>query len=43
MRHQSVSGVLAALAKEAENVRAKLSAARLESIFARLVRLGDTG
>jgi WD40 repeat protein len=44
--YHSVGGVLGALAREAENVRAKLSAddqARLESIFVRLVRLGDTG
>ncbi len=44
--YHSVGGVLGALAQEAEKVRAKLSAddqARLESIFVRLVRLGDTG
>src|SRR5271165_302526 len=44
--YHSVGGVLGALAREAEKVRTKLSAddqARLESIFVRLVRLGDTG
>ena len=44
--YQSVGGVLGALAREAEKVRTKLSAddqAQLESIFVRLVRLGDTG
>jgi hypothetical protein len=44
--YHSVGGVLGALAREAEKVRAKLPAddqARLESIFVRLVRLGDTG
>jgi WD40 repeat protein len=44
--YDSVGGVLGALAKEAETARKKLSDAdqgRLESIFVRLVRLGDTG
>ncbi len=45
--YESVGGVLGALAREAEKVRnARLSSddqARLESIFVRLVRLGDTG
>ena len=44
--YHSVGGVLGALAREAENVRARLSEddqARLESVFVRLVRLGDTG
>ena len=44
--YESVGGVLGALAKEAEKVRNKLATddqARLESIFVRLVRLGDTG
>src|SRR5271166_434172 len=45
--YHSVGGVLGALAREAEKIRTtKLSAddqARLESIFVRLVRLGDTG
>jgi TPR repeat protein len=44
--YESVGGVLGALAREAEKVRnARLSSedqARLESIFVRLVRLGDT-
>ena len=41
-----VGGVLGALAQEAEKVRKTLAAddqARLELIFVRLVRLGDTG
>jgi len=44
--YESVGGVRRALANEAEKVRSRLSAddqARLESIFVRLVRLGDTG
>ncbi|HKN26897.1 MAG TPA: TIR domain-containing protein [Roseiarcus sp.] len=45
--YHSVGGVLGALAREADKVRTtKLSAedqARLESVFVRLVRLGDTG
>jgi TIR domain len=44
--YQSVGGVRRALANEAEKVRERLSAedhARLESVFVRLVRLGDTG
>ncbi len=44
--YESVGGVLGALAQEAEKVRKTLAAddqARLESIFVRLVRLGDTG
>ena len=45
--YESVGGVLGALAQEAEKVRnTQLSPddqARLESIFVRLVRLGDTG
>jgi len=44
--YQSVGGVRRALANEAEKVRDKLLAedqARLESVFVRLVRLGDTG
>jgi WD40 repeat protein len=44
--YESSGGVLGALAKEAEKVRNKLSTedqARLESIFVRLVWLGDTG
>ena len=44
--YQSVGGVRRALANEAEKVRNSLPAddqARLESIFVRLVRLGDTG
>jgi WD40 repeat protein len=44
--YQSVGGVLGALAREAEAVRTRLSSedqARLESVFVRLVRLGDTG
>ena len=44
--YHSVDGVLGALAKEAEKVRMKLpleSQLLLESIFVRLVRLGDTG
>ena len=45
--YHSVGGVLGALAREAETIRTtRLSAedqARLESIFVRLVRLGDTG
>ena len=44
--YQSVGGVRRALADEAEKVRNNLPSddqARLESIFVRLVRLGDTG
>ena len=44
--YESVGGVLGALANEAEAVRNRLTPedqARLESIFVRLVRLGDTG
>jgi WD40 repeat protein len=44
--YESVGGVLGALANEAEAARNRLSPddqARLESIFVRLVRLGDTG
>ena len=45
--YKSVGGVLRALAKEAEKVRDRHfrrdDQARLESIFVRLVRLGDTG
>ena len=45
--YDSVGGVLVALAREAEKVRTtRLSVedqARLESVFVRLVRLGDTG
>ena len=44
--YQFVGGVRSALANEAENVRNKLSPddkARLESIFVRLVRPGETG
>src|SRR5262249_11287969 len=44
--YQSVGGARSALANEAERVLKKLSPedqARLESIFVRLVRLGDTG
>ena len=44
--YESVGGVLGALANEAEAARNRLEAedqARLESVFVRLVRLGDTG
>ena len=44
--YESVGGVLGALANEAEAARCRLTPedqARLESIFVRLVRLGDTG
>ena len=45
--YQSVGGVLGALAQEAETVRTKRltvdDQTRLELIFVRLVRLGDTG
>jgi WD40 repeat protein len=44
--YESVGGVLGALANEAEAARSRLTPddqARLESIFVRLVRLGDTG
>ena len=44
--YESVGGVLGALANEAEAARRRLEPddqARLESIFVRLVRLGDTG
>ena len=44
--YQSVGGVRSALANEAEKVRNALPSddqSRLESIFVRLVRLGDTG
>ena len=44
--YESVGGVLGALAREAEKARSRLASddqARLESIFVRLVRLGDTG
>jgi hypothetical protein len=44
--YESVGGVLGGLAKEAETARCRLDPddqARLESVFVRLVRLGDTG
>jgi hypothetical protein len=44
--YESVGGVLGALANEAEAARRRLDPddqARLESVFVRLVRLGDTG